>query len=159
MSNKKIAQSKNTILLDIDGMKCGSCVQAVEKILKNHPNINNASVNLVTKTAFIEIKEPNNSLSDLIQTLTSKGFPSRERLDQTIFKNAELEINENQNLWNKWQQLIIATSLLILSGLGHLVEGQQISFPFIGSLPFHAALATFALLCLLYTSPSPRDRG
>ena len=30
--------------------------------------------------------------------------------------------------------------------MGHLVEGQQISIPLIGSLPFHAALATFALL-------------
>jgi len=127
-------------------MRCGSCVQAVEKILKTHPNINNASVNLVTKTALVEIKEPNYSFADVIQTLKSKGFPTRERPDQTITKNTELERNENQNLWNKWQQLIIATSLLILSGLGHLVEGQQISFPLIGSLPFHAALATFALL-------------
>ena len=127
-------------------MRCGSCVQAVEKILKNHPNINNASVNLVTKTALVEIKEPNYSFADVIQTLTSKGFPTTERPDQTITKNTELERNENQNLWNKWRQLIIATSLLILSGLGHLVEGQQISFPLIGSLPFHAALATFALL-------------
>ena len=127
-------------------MRCGSCVQAVEKILKNHPNINNASVNLVTKTALVEIKEPNYSFADVIQTLTSKGFPTRERTDQTITKNTELEKNENKNLWNKWRQLIIATSLLILSGLGHLVEGQQISFPLIGSLPFHAALATFALL-------------
>ncbi|WP_269609417.1 heavy metal translocating P-type ATPase [Prochlorococcus marinus] len=146
MSNKKIAQSKNSILLEVDGMKCGSCVQAVEKILKNDPNINNASVNLVTKTAFIEIKEPKNSLTDVIKTLTSKGFPSRERDYQTISKNIELETNENQNLWNKWRQLIIATSLLILSGMGHLVEGQQLSFPLIGSLPFHASLATFALL-------------
>ena len=98
-------------------MKCGSCVQAVEKILTSHPSINKASVNLVTKTAFIETKEPDNSLSDVIQTLTSKGFPSRERPDQTILNNAELEIHENQNLWNKWRQLIIATSLLILSGM------------------------------------------
>ena len=113
-------------------MKCGSCVQAVEKILKNHPNINNASVNLVTKTALVEIKEPNNPFVDVIQTLTSKGFPSKERANQTISKNTEFERNENQNLWNKWRQLIIATSLLILSGLGHLI-------------------------CLLYTSPSPRD--
>ena len=30
--------------------------------------------------------------------------------------------------------------------MGHLVEGQQISIPLIGSLLFHAALATFALL-------------
>ena len=127
-------------------MKCGSCVKAVEQILKSHPSINNASVNLVTKTAFVEINEPNISLSDLIQTLSSKGFPSRERDYQTISNDAELEINENRNLWNKWRQLIIATTLLILSGLGHLIEGQQISFPLIGSLPFHAALATFALL-------------
>ena len=146
MSNTKIAQSKSSILLDVDGMKCGSCVQAVEKILKNHPSINNASVNLVTKTAFVEITEPNTSLSDVIETLTSKGFPSRERDYQTISNNSELEINENQNLWEKWRQLIIATSLLILSGLGHLIDGQQLSFPLIGSLPFHAALATFALL-------------
>ena len=127
-------------------MKCGSCVQAVEKILKNFPNVNNASVNLVTKTAFIEIEEPNDHVTDLIQTLTSKGFPSKERDYQATTNNIELETNENQNLWNKWRQLIIATSLLILSGMGHLVEGQQISIPLIGSLPFHAALATFALL-------------
>ncbi len=127
-------------------MKCGSCVQAVEKILNNHPNVNNASVNLVTKTAFIEIEDPNKNLTDLIQTLTSKGFPSAERDYQTNSQTIELEKNENQNLWNKWRQLIIATSLLIFSGMGHLVEGQQISIPLIGSLPFHAALATFALL-------------
>ena len=127
-------------------MKCGSCVQAVEKILKSYPNVNNASVNLVTKTAFVEIEEPNKNITDLINNLTSKGFPSKERDYQTTSDNIELEINENLNLWNKWRQLIIATSLLILSGMGHLVEGQQISIPLIGSLSFHAALATFALL-------------
>jgi len=127
-------------------MKCGSCVQAVEKIIKNHPNVNTASVNLVTKTAFIEIEEPNQNLTDLIENLTSKGFPSKEREYQSISENIELENNENQSLWNKWRQLIIATSLLILSGMGHLVEGQELSIPLIGSLPFHAALATFALL-------------
>ena len=127
-------------------MKCGSCVQAVEKILKNHPQVNNASVNLVTKTAFLELEEPHTNLNELIQTLTSKGFPSRERDYQTSAENIELEKNDNHNLWNKWRQLIVATLLLILSGTGHLVEGQQISIPLIGSLPFHAGLATFALL-------------
>ena len=66
MSNKKIAQSKKSILLDIDGMRCGSCVLAVEKILKTNENVKKASVNLVTKTAFIEIEEPNKPLKDLI---------------------------------------------------------------------------------------------
>ena len=100
MSNKKIAQSKNSILLDIDGMKCGSCVLAVEKILKSHPNTINASVNLVTKTAFLEIKEPNNSLPDLIQTLTYKGFPSKERPLQTIENKSESEAKENKKFFS-----------------------------------------------------------
>ena len=126
-------------------MKCGSCVQAVEKILINHPIVNNASVNLVTKTAFIEIEEPHKTLTDLIQTLTSKGFPAKERDYQTTSNSVELDTQGNQSLWNKWRQLIIATSLLIFSGMGHLVEGQQIPIPLIGSLPFHAAIATFAL--------------
>ncbi len=127
-------------------MKCGSCVKAVENILINHQNVKKASVNLVTKTAFIEIEGPDQPITDLVQALTSKGFPSRERDSQTTSNDIELKNNENQNLWNKWRQLIIATSLLILSGIGHLVEGQQMSIPVIGSLPFHAALATFALL-------------
>ena len=127
-------------------MKCGACIQAVEKILRNHTNVNNASVNLVTKTAFIEVQDPNQSITDLIKTLTSKGFPSRERDYQTTSNSIDLDTQGNQNLWNKWRQLIIAISLLIFSGMGHLVEGQQIPIPLVGTLPFHAALATFALL-------------
>ena len=147
MSNKqKITHSKNSILLDIEGMKCGSCVQAVEKILKTSPNVDNASVNLVTKTALVELFEPKEPLNELINTLTSKGFPTKAREYQKNSNSIEVDQKINENLWNKWRQLIIATSLLILSGLGHLVEGQQLSISIIGSLPFHAALATFALI-------------
>ena len=146
MSNKKIAQSNNSVLLDIDGMKCGSCVQAVEKVLKSYPNVNNASVNLVTKTAVIELLEPDKPLTELIRALTSKGFPSKARDYKDISRKSDPDQNGNQNLWNKWRQLVIATSLLILSGMGHLIEGQQLSIPILGTLPFHAALATFALL-------------
>ncbi len=144
MNNKKIAGSNKSVLLDIDGMKCGSCVQAVEKIINSYPNVDNASVNLVTKTAIVEFLEPNQPLKELLQALTSKGFPTKARNYQKIFSEAEFD--QNKNLWLKWRQLILATSLLIISGLGHLVEGQQIAIPIIGSLPFHAALATFALL-------------
>ncbi len=145
MSKKIIADSKNSILLEIDGMKCGSCVQAVEDILNSYPNVDNASVNLVTKTAIIELLKPNEPLNELIKTLESKGFSAQKRFYKGNSSVIELNESDNQNLWNKWRQLIIATSLLILSGLGHLVEGQQLSIPVIGSLPFHAALATFAL--------------
>ncbi len=126
-------------------MKCGSCVQAVEKILNSDPNVNHASVNLVTKTAVIELIEANKPLNELLNSLISKGFPSKKR-DHETTDIIELDQKGNENLWTKWRQLIIATGLLIFSGMGHLVEGQQISIPIIGSLPFHASLATFSLL-------------
>ena len=41
---------------------------------------------------------------------------------------------------------MVALLLLLLSVLGHLSEAGQLSLPLIGSLPFHAALATVALI-------------
>ena len=99
MSNKKIAQSKNSILLDIDGMKCGSCVLAVEKILKSHPNTINASVNLVTKTAFLEIVKFNKSSKELtFKQLYGGVFKQYEHLE--YFKKISIYIRE---LWDKFQ--------------------------------------------------------
>ena len=127
-------------------MKCGSCVKAVEKIILRDPNVKTASVNLVTKTALLEFYEPKSSIDELIQTLTSKGFPSKSKKSNPQSIQNKSERTATTNWWNQWRELIIAISLLILSVLGHLVEGQKISLPILGTLPFHASLATFALI-------------
>ena len=43
------------LLLEIEGMKCGSCVRAVEKRLLEQPGVQQASVNLLTRTAWVEL--------------------------------------------------------------------------------------------------------
>ena len=41
------------LLLDIEGMKCGGCVRAVEQRLLDQPGVRQASVNLLTRTAWV----------------------------------------------------------------------------------------------------------
>ena len=48
--------NKKIVLLDVEGMKCGGCVNTVEKTLLNQVNVKTASVNLVERTAYIELE-------------------------------------------------------------------------------------------------------
>ena len=41
-------------LLEVEGMKCGGCVQAVEQRLRQQSGVRAASVNLLTRTALAE---------------------------------------------------------------------------------------------------------
>ena len=126
-------------------MKCGGCVRSVEKTLIKQPNIKKASVNLVTGTAWIDFGSSEKNLKEVIQALTEKGFSATARTEKEFKKQTISEINVAKSWWNQWRQLMIALVLLLLSILGHLAEGQVINLPVIGTLPFHASLATFAL--------------
>ena len=44
------------IQLNISGMKCGGCVQTVEKILNNYKETQNVNVNLLTESAYFILK-------------------------------------------------------------------------------------------------------
>ena len=57
-------------------MKCGGCVSTVENILKNYDDLENVSVNLLTESAYFEIKNPNGDLDKILANLEEKGFPS-----------------------------------------------------------------------------------
>ena len=43
------------IQLNISGMKCGGCVQTVEKILNNYKETQNVNVNLLTESAYLSL--------------------------------------------------------------------------------------------------------
>lgn len=45
----------------IEGMSCGHCVKHVEKVLGEVAGVNSVSVDLIKKSAFIEV---NNSVTD-----------------------------------------------------------------------------------------------
>lgn len=134
-----------TVLLDVEGMKCGGCVRSVERTLQGHPSVAQASVNLVTRTAFVDLNDRDQSLDSILEALAEHGFPARERM---VSSQSDDSFALGQSGWNwikQWRQLMVALGLLLLSVLGHLAEAGRLQLPIIGSLPFHATLATLAL--------------
>ncbi len=127
-------------------MKCGGCVRSVEQILLNQKGVLNASVNLVSKTAYLDLENPEKHLIKIIHALSSKGFSADLRHTNPL---ENLSDDNNYSAWElfkRWQRLIIALSLLLISVLGHLAEGGAFEIPLVGTLGFHAFLATAALI-------------
>ena len=124
-------------------MKCGGCVQSVEKILLSQSNVQNAFVNLVERTALIDLKDK--KIEPIITALASRGFSAKERSNTKLIDDPFSELDRKQEWWEQWQKLMISIVLLLLSVLGHLTEGGRINIPILGSLTFHAILATYAL--------------
>ena len=135
-----------TVVLDVEGMKCGGCVRAVERTLLDQPGVQRADVNLVSRAAWLDLAEADGDVEAVVAALVARGFPARERsLDDpfALGPSASLPL---PGWWQQWRQLMVALVLLLLSVLGHLSEAGRLSLPLIGTLPFHATLATVALL-------------
>ena len=127
-------------------MKCGGCVTAVEQTLVNHPSVISASVNLVSRTAWVKLQNPNDPIEPILDELSSRGFSAKQKEDRYSQKELEENITSLDNWWQQWRQLIFALILLVLSVLGHLAEGGKIQLPLLSELGFHAVLATAALI-------------
>lgn len=132
-------------MLDVGGMKCGGCVRSVEQTLLQQSGVLTASVNLVARTAWIAIKDPDQPLEPILQALSDRGFPAQLRKATQLDNSEDSDPESLSEWWSQWRQLMVAISLLIFSVLGHLAEGGKIDIPLLGLLPFHAALATVAL--------------
>ena len=133
------------MLLDVDGMKCGGCVRSVERTLLDQPGVCEASVNLVTRSAWLRFEE--DAVADLagvVEALTARGFSAHPR--ETDAFGSSVEADRSWGWWQQWRQLIVALVLLVLSVVGHLAEAGTVQVPPLGSLPFHAGLATVALV-------------
>jgi len=135
-----------SIQLSITGMKCGGCVSTVEKILNNSDGIENVSVNLLTESAYFEITQKQIELEAVLENLKENGFPSKIYINDFSKKINKAELEKKKSWNNQWKKLTFALLLLLFSGLGHLAEGRYINFPILGSIFFHASLATLALL-------------
>jgi len=137
------SKQPTTVLLDVEGMKCGGCVRAVERTLLELPGVKDASVNLVTRSAWVQLVDQDDGLPSVLRALADRGFPATPRGHDPLGGGDE---ERSWGWWRQWRQLMVALVLLVFSVLGHLAEGGHLQLPIIGALPFHAALATVALL-------------
>jgi Cu2+-exporting ATPase len=124
-------------------MKCGGCVRAVEQRLRSQPGVRQVSVNLLTRTAWVDLdpalsaSAPEQLASPLQAALAALGFQASLR-DEAIPASSLRVRRQQRSWWERWRQLMAALALLLVSTLGHL--GPQ---P--GPLWFHALIATVAL--------------
>ncbi|WP_256359469.1 cation-translocating P-type ATPase [Synechococcus sp. UW140] len=144
MSRSAAVGPHATVLLDVEGMKCGGCVRSVERTLLEQQGVQEASVNLVTRSAWLCLDGEGEALDGVLKALADRGFPAKPR-SQSLLPAVGQSLEDSWGWWRQWRQLMVALVLLLLSVLGHLAEGGHLSLPVVGELPFHAALATAAL--------------
>ncbi len=135
-----------SIQLNISGMKCGGCVQTVERILKDSEGTKNVSVNLLTESAYFDIKNNKLDIKEILDNLSNQGFPSKIYTNDFSEKINKAEIDKKEKWVKKWKKLNFAFILLFISVLGHLAEGGFINSSLLGNIYFHASIATTALL-------------
>ncbi len=126
------------LLLEIDGMKCGGCVRAVEQRLLDQPGVRQASVNLLTRTAWVDLASAEADQGALLAALAGLGFQARLRSSDGEWSSRR-QRRQTQTWWQNWRQLVVALALLLVSALGHL------SFAGLGAIWIHALVATVAL--------------
>ncbi|MEH1952527.1 heavy metal translocating P-type ATPase [Nostoc sp.] len=139
------------IILDVGGMKCAGCVNAVERQLTQHPGVKSACVNLATEVAVVESEVGAVDADALAQRLTGVGFPTQPRKASgtivgeisTLPDPAE---RQRREMRSSVRQLAIAAVLLILSGSGHFGNLGSSVLPVLNNIWFHCGLATVALL-------------
>ncbi|MEH2276311.1 MAG: heavy metal translocating P-type ATPase [Nostoc sp.] len=139
------------IILDVGGMKCAGCVNAVERQLTQHPGVKSACVNLATEVAVVESETGAVDADAIAQRLTAVGFPTQPRKARgtvageisTLPDPAE---RQRREMRSSVRQLAIAAILLLLSGSGHFGNLGSSVLPLLNNIWFHCGLATVALL-------------
>jgi Cu2+-exporting ATPase len=138
-------------------MKCGGCVRAVERRLREQPGVRQASVNLLTRTAWVAVEPGGVSavLPALVESLATLGFAARPRGEEEPALERQRQRHE-RHWWQQWRQLVVALLLLLLSGLGHLamvgglppalLQSPGGPLALLVSPTAHALVATFALM-------------
>jgi len=147
-------------------MKCGGCVRAVEQRLLQQPGVRQASVNLLTRTAWLEL-EPElgllargeaaladdearlaERLEPLLASLRDLGFAARPRQEDAAPLSRRERLRQ-RDWWQHWRALFVALSLVLVSALGHAAESgalpQRSPWEVLASPWLHGLVASLAL--------------
>jgi len=142
-------QPVTALLLDVEGMKCGGCVRAVEQRLLAQPGVRQASVSLLNRTAWVgldpalEVQPSADPAQGLIEALAGMGYQAQRRAEQD--PEASVLRQTQRSWWERWRQLLVALLLLLVSAAGHLAQMGQLPLPWLAQIRVHALVATLAL--------------
>jgi len=127
-------------------MKCGGCVRAVEQRLLEQPGVRQASVSLMTRTAWVGLDPAleGDPAGPLVEALAGLGFQAQRR-DQASTPLSRAQRQRQESWWQQWRRLVVALGLLVVSVLGHLSEAGELPLPLLADFRLHAVVATLAL--------------
>ncbi|KAL5698638.1 P-type Cu(2+) transporter [Ranunculus cassubicifolius] len=115
----------SSLLLDVSGMMCGSCVSRVKSILSNDDRIESVVVNILTETAGIRLKsgvvmEDGVVVGEeLALRLSECGFPSKRRklglgIGENVMKWKEMGKKKDEMIRKSRNRVVFAWTLVAL---------------------------------------------
>lgn len=102
--------------LQIDGMHCAGCVNAVDKQLDSLPGVKSAQVNLATETAVVEY-EGEISMDDFAEVISRGGYTLVRDDSETKSKAEQVEEREEKKLEKARRNMIwswVPTVIMVL---------------------------------------------
>ncbi|MBI5443503.1 MAG: heavy-metal-associated domain-containing protein [Deltaproteobacteria bacterium] len=77
MQTPQAATPTQRVLLQVEGLSCGSCEARVRKALTEKPGVRAVDVNLSQKTVTVEYEEGAADPKELADRITRLGYPAR----------------------------------------------------------------------------------
>lgn len=141
---------------DITGMTCSACSSRVEKCVAKLVGDENVSVNLLTNSMQVELKDENITKEDIIQEVEKAGYGAspaeKEEGGRKILAAAGGAGHNQVEAQEKEIKIRLAVSFAFLIPLMYLSMGHMWGMPVPGFLAGHENAVSFAftqfLLCL-----------
>jgi Cu+-exporting ATPase len=104
------AEPDETLLLDIEGMSCASCVSRVETALARVPGVKAARANLATNQAAVEVEHGHAHVEDLVSAVKRAGYKASMPSDDGHAHHSAMVGEHELMLWRR--RLITGAVLL-----------------------------------------------
>jgi len=146
-------EESGKINLKITGMTCASCVNTVEKGLKEVDGVSDVSVNLMTENAAITFDPTTTNIEELILAVEKSGYKARRIKPRTKLEDREKLERAREYRIQKLRLLsaIILTIPVILYSLGYNILNLQV--PLLLPEGFIPGINTRQFVVMLFTIP------
>lgn len=145
-SGNEASSKAGETTLQIEGMHCASCAQAVEKSLGGISGVEIATVNLATETAHVSFDPAAVSYEDFSAAVDAAGYhvaddgDGASAVDDEISKDERKIRTASRKMWLAWG----VTIPIILWMLPHMIGGVAIG----GMLAFNVGMVVLSALAL-----------
>lgn len=84
-NDQKTSKGTESMMFDVEGMHCASCVNNVEKAIKNVSGVDEVSVNLATEKANVTFRKGESESNKIFEAVENAGYRTRsERLQFSV---------------------------------------------------------------------------